>query len=284
MNKIENGLMTALGQLPISNSISKLIVCDYCKKEKKQVLRHIPLVGKRWTVNACKCEIDKIDEMRREQKQREKLIRIERALKLSSTNTELRNMTFSNFNVRPGCEQAVTEIKTAVNDFVQRGRLGVFIFGETGNGKSHLTTAGANELIERGYSVIYLTEKDLYSRLQETKRFSNKETLLEIMNACLESDLLIWDDFMSSQRLTDDEKDWTFQIINGRERANKPIWMTSNLTPEEFDHPSTRYRFDNKERTWWRLLGNMNCVYNRATNYRAVQAMERIKGMMRDEV
>ncbi|MGO4890677.1 ATP-binding protein [Anaerobacillus sp. MEB173] len=281
MDMIQKGMKSMMSMLPISNSTNKPepVYCPYCKKENEVKLRDIPLVGKGWTINACDCEIKRIDDMYREQKAKQRRIRIEKFLKLSSTNEDLVKMTFANFIKRPGSEQTLKEIENAVQNFEKRGKLGVFIFGETGNGKSHLTAAGANELMNQGYSVIYLTEKDLYSRLQETKRFQNPETLLEIMNACLEADLLIWDDFMSSQRLTDDEKDWTFQIINGRERANKPIWLTSNLTPEEFDHPDTKYRFDNKARTWWRLIGNMNCVYNRASNYRAHLAMERMRGI-----
>ena len=188
-----------------------------------------------------------------------------------------------NYKVRPGNENALKEIKHAVNNFKERGKLGVFIFGETGNGKSHLTAAGGNELIKRGYSVIFLTEKDLFSRLQASKDFRNEESFSEIMDACLEADLLIWDDFMSSQRLTAEEKDWIFQIVNGRERANKPIWATSNLTPQEFEDDKTAYRLDDKGRTWWRMLGNMNAVYNRATNYRKVKAMSRALGISEEE-
>lgn len=181
--------------------------------------------------------------------------------------------------MRNGAEKAYQEIKSAVENFKERGKLGVFIFGETGNGKSHLTAAGGNELIKQGYAVIFITEKDLFSRLQATKDFRNEETFQEIMGACLDADLLIWDDFMSSQRLRDEEKDWIFQIINGRERADKPIWATSNITPKEFESDEIAYRLDDKGRTWWRIIGNMNCVFNRAANYRKSRAMARALGV-----
>ncbi|XGA31188.1 ATP-binding protein [Virgibacillus sp. CBA3643] len=192
-------------------------------------------------------------------------------------------MSFSNFDPRKGSEDAQKEVKDAVENFKDRGKLGVFIFGETGNGKSHLTASGGNELINKGYAVIYITEKDLFSRLQATKNFKNEESFQEIMGACLEADLLIWDDFMSSQNLRPEEKDWIFQIINGRERANKPIWATSNITPKEFESEEIAYKLDDKGRTWWRILGNMNCVFNRATNYRKSKAMSRAMGISIEE-
>lgn len=268
-----------LQSLPISGSIDEpeAVYCEYCKKEKAQVLRDIPLIGKRWTVIACECELKELEERKEEQKQRKKRLKINRLLRLSSANEDLRKMTFDNYHIRNGCEHSYEEVMDAVKNFKKREKLGFMIFGETGNGKTHLTAAGANALIDQNYSVIFLTEKDLLSRLQATKRFSNQDSFTDIMNACLEADLLIWDDFLSSQRLTYEEKDWIFQIVNGRERANRPIWATSNLSPEEFQNPNTAFLLDDKGRTWWRLIANMNCIYNSATNYRAIQAMERMR-------
>ncbi len=238
----------------------------------------MPLVGKRWVVHACACDIKRIEGRRAEQKRRVKQKRIEKALKLSSVNQSLRQMTFANFEMRPGAETAYHEVKDAVTHFEQREKLGLLIFGDTGNGKTHLTAAGANACIEQGYSVVLLTEKDLFSRLNATKRFSNKTSFQEIMNAYIEADLLVWDDFCSSQHLSNEERDWMFQIVNGRERIGKPIWATANLTPAEFEHPQTPYRFDDKGRLWWRVIGNMNCIHNSASNYRALEAMERMVG------
>ena len=225
----------ALSHIPMSDCGSKPdpVYCTYCGKEKKQVLRDIPLIGKRWTVVACDCQIKQLENIKRDQEQKQKKERIIHALKLSSTLDEIKTLTFGNLKMRPGMEKAYQEVVDAVKHFEERKELGILILGESGNGKSHLTAAGGNELIKRGYSVIFLTEKDLLTRLKSAQDFRNKESFQEIMDACLTADLLIWDDFMSSQRLSDDERDWIFQIFNGRERGGRPIWATSNLTVEE---------------------------------------------------
>ncbi len=271
-----------LSQAGMSSSTNKPdpVKCDFCGNDKPQTQIEHPFKKEmRWVICACPCEIERLEQFKREQEVKAKRIRINKVLKLSSAMDDIRTMTFDNYKVRKGAEDAHKEIRKAIDHFADRGKTGVFIFGETGNGKSHLTAAGGNELISKGYAVIYITEKDLFSRLQATKNFKNEETFQEIMGACLDADLLIWDDFMSSQRLTNEEKDWIFQIINGRERANKPIWATSNITPEEFESESIAYKLDDKGRTWWRIIGNMNCVFNRATNYRKSKAMARALGI-----
>jgi DNA replication protein DnaC len=247
--------------------------CESCGKERGQVLRDIPMVGKRWTVNACPCEIKKLENMKREQENYERQKRIKSALNASSDIDNIRSMTFANYHTRPGTEKVEKEVRRCVDLFDERGKQGLLLFGETGNGKTHLTAAGANELIDNGYSVVFMTEKDLLSRFTATKNFRNRETFADIMNACLDADLLVWDDFMSSQRLSPDEKDWIFQVFNGRERANKPIWATSNMTPEEFESDEMEYKLDDKGRTWWRIIGNMSCVFNKASNLRKARVM-----------
>ncbi|GIN88682.1 hypothetical protein J6TS2_50680 [Heyndrickxia sporothermodurans] len=275
-----------LNNLGMSDSLNKPdpLPCEYCGKDRPQTLIKHPFKDEmRWVTCACECMIERNKQFEREQEAHRKRIKIEKALKLSSSMEDIKAMNFENYQIRKGAESSYKEVWSAIENFEERGKLGILIFGETGNGKSHLTAAGGNKLISKGNSVIYITEKDLLSRLQATKNFNNSESFHEIMSACLEADLLIWDDFMSSQRLTNEEKDWIFQIINGRERGDRPIWATSNLTPEEFESDEIAYKLDDKGRTWWRIIGNMNCVYNRASNYRKAKAMARVLGITVEE-
>src|SRR5699024_3143236 len=146
-------------------------------------------------------------------------------------------------------------------------------------GKSHITAAGGNEVLNKGYSVIYLTETDMLNRVNATKNFNNHETINEVTGAAAAADLLIWADFLPSSRLDDDEKDRLFLIINVCERADRPIVYISNLTAEEFQSEQIQYVLDPKGRTWWRILENTIPVFNRATNYRRENVMNRVKGL-----
>ncbi|WP_212928090.1 ATP-binding protein, partial [Oceanobacillus sp. J11TS1] len=184
----------------MSNSTNKPepLICEDCKKERPMTQVQHPFKDElRWVHCACSCKIKAMEDFDREQKTKERRIRINKLLRLSSSMEDIKAMTFQNYKKRPGAEDSYNEIVQAVKNFGDRNKEGVFIFGETGNGKSHLTAAGGNELIKQGYAVIFITEKDLFSRLLATKNFKNEESFHEIMGACLDADLLIWDDFLS---------------------------------------------------------------------------------------
>ena len=282
LNKITNNLQ-------ITDSISENnkptpITCEYCGKERPMLFKDIPLKGKRWVNAACPCIEVRENEFLERQVQEEANRKVRQFLRLSSSIEELRDYNFNNLKVRSGMETTYKKIQQFVEHFEDNGKLGLLIFGESGNGKTHLTASGANELLKRGYSVIFLTEKDLLSRLKETNNFNNEERFFEIMNACVHADLLVWDDFLSSQRLSQNEKDLIFQIVNGRERANKPVWFTSNLTEEEFIKSKYAKLLDDKGRTWSRVVGNTIPVFNQASDYRKLRAIARLNNQSIEEI
>lgn len=263
----------------MSNSINRP-KCRICGEDRPTHEVKHPFKDEMSTVfAACKCEIEELERFEAEQKAKKKNHKIKRILSMSSELDKIKDFTFENLKIRSGNEAMVDEVKKAVDNFGANDGMGLFIFGVTGNGKSHTTAAGGNELIRRGHSIIFLTEKDLLNRLKATNNFNNHETFSEVMNATVEADLLIWDDFLSSTRLSGDEKDWIFQIINGRERGKKPIWFTSNLTASEFQSKEIEYVLDKKGRTWWRILDNTIPIFNKATNYREEQVFKRVRGM-----
>lgn len=271
--------MSTVWESMASNSTNNP-TCPICGKDKPKVKVQHPFKDEKTeVVAACDCEVKELEAFEQHQKMKEKKRKIDRILRMSSELDNIKNLTFENYSKRDGNEYVIREVKNAVSNFEELQGMGLFIFGVSGNGKSHATAAGGNALLKQGYSVIFLTEKDLLNRLKATNNFHNHETFSDVMNAAVNADLLVWDDFLSSTRLSGDEKDWIFQIINGRERAGKPIWFTSNLTPDEFQSKDIETVLDPKGRTWWRILNNTTPVFNKATNYRKEQVMQRVKGM-----
>lgn len=274
----QNDLAQTWEQMALNST--KASHCPICKQEKETIQVKHPFKDEMTTVTPiCKCENDEYVKFKEEQDDKKEQRKINHILKMSSDLAAIKEFTFDNYEVREGNEVVVSEIKKAVNNFDNNEGRGIFIFGVTGNGKSHITAAGGNELLKRGYSVIFLTEKDLLNRLKATNNFNNHETFSDVMRAATSADLLVWDDFLSSNKLSSDEKDWIFQIINGRERAKKPIWYTTNMTAKQFNDGVAEFVLDSKGRTWWRILANVDAIYNKSSNYRKVKVMNRVKGL-----
>ncbi len=125
----------------------------------------------------------------------------------------------------------------------------IIFFGRTGLGKSHISLAVANTLIEKGYDVIYTSAPSLFIKL-EKERFSKDGNYSDLLDRVIECDLLILDDLGAEMR-TQFTISALYQIINERLNARKPMMINTNLSVEEID---SCY----EERIASRIYGNFN--------------------------
>ncbi len=109
----------------------------------------------------------------------------------------------------------------------------LFLYGETGLGKTFLCNCIAKELLDKGYIVLYMTAGQLFDMI-EKQQFdnNNQEEKEDIMEDLLTVDLLIIDDLgtefstiLSSAKL--------FHIINSRMLTKKSVIISTNLSPDE---------------------------------------------------
>jgi len=111
---------------------------------------------------------------------------------------------------------------------------GILMKGMTGLGKTHLSLAIANEVISRGYSVVYVSAPDILSKL-EHEHFSydyNEEQTL--MQSLVECDLLIIDD-LGTEFKTQFTSTVMYNLFNTRINAQKPVIINTNLTGAELE-------------------------------------------------
>lgn len=115
----------------------------------------------------------------------------------------------------------------------------LLLMGSTGLGKTHLSLAIANEVIEKGYSVVYVSVPDILSKL-ESEHFSygySKEQ--EIMKSLLDCDLLILDD-LGTEFSTQFSITAIYNLFNTRINMGKPLIINTNLTIDELAKTYTR--------------------------------------------
>lgn len=110
----------------------------------------------------------------------------------------------------------------------------LFIYGDTGVGKTFLSHCIAYELLHQGYSVLYFSAYDLFQALA-AQAFSRERHTVHTLESVCDTDLLIIDDlgteltnsFVSSQ---------LFLIVNERLTKKKPTIISTNHDIETFSN------------------------------------------------
>ena len=163
---------------------------------------------------------------------------------------------YMNYDVIPyeNIVKIVREIKEYINNF-DRQSANIYIQGEVGRGKTFLINSIAKELLDRNYSVVYMTSTKLFKFLNDyhwafEDRRENLESQYEMIFDC---DLLIIDDLGAETHRSTDQSN-LFDVVNERMNKGLPIILSSNLNEDmigEIYGP----------RVFSRILGNNSKTY-----------------------
>lgn len=168
------------------------------------------------------------------------------AFKKLSSQMPLNDCRFDNFDLsyysdqpdengivpRTKIEQIFNRCYTYAQNFsAQSGNL-LFV-GQTGLGKTHLSLAIANEVLNKGFGVIYGPAMDLISKV-EKECFNKADGYEGCMDTLLECDLLIIDD-LGTEFTTPFSVSVIYNIINTRILRKKPTIVSTNLSLKELE-------------------------------------------------
>lgn len=103
------------------------------------------------------------------------------------------------------------------------------LYGPTGLGKTHLSTAVAKHLLDNGYDVVYETAQNIFFDF-EKERFSNSEERKS--DKYFNCDLLIIDD-LATETVSTFSISCLYNIINTRLNKGLPIIANTNLRSDE---------------------------------------------------
>lgn len=121
----------------------------------------------------------------------------------------------------------------------------LLFLGRTGLGKTHLSLSIANIAIDKGYGVIYGSSQNFFNQIQD-EAFGRKQG--DTLNALLECDLLILDDF-GTEFMSTYISSAIYNIINSRILRSLPTIISTNLSLSEINNVYG-------ERIMSRILGN----------------------------
>lgn len=106
--------------------------------------------------------------------------------------------------------------------------------GATGLGKTHLSLSIANEVINKGYGVVYVSAPMILSKLEKQHFSYSYDDEEDTMNTLVSCDLLIFDD-LGTEFQSNYTTSTIYNIFNTRLLNGKPTIMSSNLTLKDME-------------------------------------------------
>lgn len=133
-----------------------------------------------------------------------------------------------NFMPKNKSERAVRDaVAVWVTGYPNTMKPGLFIYGPTGVGKTHLAAAICQALITRNeVQPLYVSTTELMA--MAIARFNNEDSLIDPFIPAAEAEVLVLDDFGAEK-----PSEWSLskfmELVDGRYRREQPTIFTSNL-------------------------------------------------------
>lgn len=148
--------------------------------------------------------------------------------------------SFDNFSLdvykTPELKNYMSAIRTGAEkyaeDFDPDLSPSLFFVGDTGLGKTHISSAIAKVVLDKGYSVVYETAPNMMIQLE--KEHFDRSSGSENTDKYLTSDLLIIDD-LGAEYITKVNLSFLYNIVNTRILNHLPMIISTNLTPTELE-------------------------------------------------
>ncbi len=270
MSESVGRVMTRIVNTSACSEETEGYTCEHCNKYIAAITVEVPQLRiKNKILPTCECVVEREETKIREAQNFAKKREIEKLFSISNLGERFSKSTFESFLDRNGSETAYKVAVKYVKTFKEWNGESLMLWGEPGNGKTHLASAIVNELSKKGYIVVFQSVPELLQRIRSTFNSENKENETQIMRALLECDLLILDD-IGAEKTTEWVEEKLFNIIDGRYRKELPTLYTSNLEPKELKNQVGKRSYD-------RMVETSLTVKNEAASYRREIAKQRLQ-------
>lgn len=182
---------------------------------------------------------------------------VKEAYNHSGLGKVLKSQTFKTFDLsyyeegeeREQMASILEKAKKYVSDFGKPEKDSNLLFvGTTGLGKTHITTAVAKGVIDKGFDVVYDSAQNII-RAFESERFDKDEMAGKEAERYFDCDLLIIDD-LGTEFKNSFTQSCIYNLLNTRINAGKPMIISTNIDST----PKLLETYD--DRITSRLIGN----------------------------
>ncbi|WP_099157298.1 ATP-binding protein [Virgibacillus ndiopensis] len=215
--------------------------CEGCGRsvEKKEMV--IPMGPRKGeTIIAdigCKCEDIRLVEQALRQRDQAKLRKIQQQFDNNSLiNKSLQKATFTNY-IPPNedLRQVKSRLMQYTKEFDKDESSNLLLVGNYGTGKSHLAVAITKDLMEKGFTCLFLSVPKLLTKIKQTYNAASRFSESDILDLIERVDLFVLDDLGTeyTNNKTDNDN-WThtklFEVLDNR--SGKSTIFTTNLNSD----------------------------------------------------
>ena len=215
---------------------------EFCTVCKEPTTKLVEFQNFKFMANIdCACERERITLEKERQEQQEKMLKIEKLKKLSLLGKRYENVTFENSTtgMNPMFDEAFNRCKKyceIYKEVLEKGH-GIYLFGDKGVGKTHITACIANELLKNCVPVLLTNLFEIAKAVKSTFRKDSTETEQSLFNKFSNIEVLFFDD-LGTEIFSKNEADtWLqtllFDLINERYNSGKPTIFSSNYSLNE---------------------------------------------------
>jgi DNA replication protein DnaC len=218
-----------------------LIYCSKCNTQRSMYVKH-PSDRTSEVMIRCLCDCQSIerDENERKEKELARLQEVEQLKSASLLGDRYQNIYFSNTQIghNKSFDNAFNRCRRycdVSNETLKEG-MGIYLYGDTGTGKTHLTACIVNELINKQYQVLFTNFFEISKMIRSTfGKIGISEN--DYIDRLASIDFLVIDD-LGTERVQNGESDlWLqekiFDVLNKRYNNKKPTIFSSNHSISE---------------------------------------------------
>ena len=212
----------------------------YCTKchTRRSTIEPVPMFGKRMPVI---CECMKEAERKEEEKkaQQEKMDKLDKLRGASLLGDRYKDTTFDKTDLdRPtDFQKAFQRCRKycQIPDQALENGYGMYIYGDSGTGKTHLTACMCNELMSHMHQCLFTNFFEISKLIRST--WNGNTASEDVIRRICEVDFLFLDDLGTEMVTKNGEDNWlqgqVFDIINKRYNNRKPTIFSSNYSMNE---------------------------------------------------
>lgn len=207
--------------------------------DKTPQQRTVPRLNRTYTVVPdCRCDIEAREQAAQAEARRQEQEDWERRLRNAGIPRRYWGTGFETFEARPGTDKALQAVREYANAFGQEIETGLMIRGPKGTGKTHLASAAALTLLQRGFSVgfwnVPLVLDEIRASFNRRPGDEGGDRASEIMARARRAALLVLDD-LATEKASDWVVERLYLVVEARYQDLKPVIVTTNASMRELE-------------------------------------------------